>query len=186
MAGLDMVKLHKKAGEQTGKFIAGVKDDQWGKQSDCTDWSVRDLVNHIVSENLWVPDLIDGKTVEEVGDKYEGDVLGDDPVESYQKSIEGANEAISAPNALQKTVHLSYGDFPAEVFIGHRLIDLVVHGWDVAKSTGQNDQLDQEVVEAAWDVLQPQLKEMQGSGYFGTPVDVSDDAPVQDKLLGAL
>jgi uncharacterized protein (TIGR03086 family) len=183
---MDLIKLHKKAGEEAAKFIEAVKDDQWDKQSDCSDWTVRDLVNHIVSENLWVEDLMEGKTIEEVGDKYEGDVLGENPLASYERSITAANEAIDTPGSMDKIVHLSYGDIKASVYIGHRLTDLVIHSWDVAKSTGQSDELDPELVKALEEILKPQMKEMQGSGYFGTPVEVSEDAPLQDKLLGWL
>ena len=183
---MNLVELHKKAGEKVKEAISGIKHDQWEKVSDCPDWTLRDLVNHIVSENLWVPELMEGKTIDEIGDKFEGDCLGRYPLEAFDKSQRAADEAISKPGALKKIVHLSYGDIPAEVYIGHRLDDLVVHGWDILKYSGQEDELDQELVEGLWEIMEPQFGGMQGSGMFGSPVNVSKDGSLQDKLLGAL
>lgn len=183
---MDLIALHKKAGEKVGEYITGIKHDQWEEISDCSDWTVRQLVNHIVSENLWLPEMLEGKTIEEVGNKYEGDVLGRYPLEVFEKSKKAADESLEAPGVLEKTVHLSYGDNPARVYIGHRVIDLVIHGWDILKSTGQPDELDPELVEAVVELVKPDLSGFQGSGYFGTAVEVSEDEPLQTQLLGWL
>ena len=54
--------------------------------SDCEDWTVRELVNHIVTGNYWAAELGAGQTIEEVGDRLDGDVLGDDPLAAYDDS----------------------------------------------------------------------------------------------------
>src|SRR5690348_5146954 len=133
---MDLVRLHKKAGEEVARFISAIPHEDWEKESSNPGWTVRFLVNHIVSENLWVPELLEGKTIDQVGNKYDGDVLGKYPLKAFEDSQSAADEALSKEGVLQKEVHLSYGDFPAEVYIGHRLTDLVIHGWDIAKSTG--------------------------------------------------
>src|SRR5262249_706974 len=48
-----------------------------------SEWSVRDLVNHLVYEDLWAPPLLAGSTIAEIGDQFEGDVLGDDPQQAW-------------------------------------------------------------------------------------------------------
>src|SRR5260221_14575703 len=115
---MDNLELFKKAGENTTKFIEGVKDDQWNKLSNDAPWTVRDLVNHITSGNLWVKSLIEGKTIAEVGDKFDGDVLEDNPVQAWKDSLEDATQAFSAEGAMEKIVHLSYGDFPGKSYAG--------------------------------------------------------------------
>src|SRR5260221_13426802 len=113
---MDNLELFKKAGENTTKFIEGVKDDQWNKLSNDDPWTVRNLVNHITSGNLWVKPLIEGKTIAEVGDQFEGDVLGADPLKAWKDSLADATEAFSASGAMEKSVHLSYGDFPGKYY----------------------------------------------------------------------
>lgn len=183
---MDLVKLHKKAGEQVTKFIADVKHDQWGSQSNCTEWSVRDLINHIVSENLWMPEMLVGQTIDEVGDKYEGDVLGRYPLKAFEQSQKAADEAIAKPDALKKVVHLSYGDYPASLYISHRIVDLVVHGWDIAKSTGQEDNLDDELIQAAYEIIEPEVEDWRKSGILGPKIGFLEDADLQTKLLAIM
>src|SRR3954469_19360289 len=84
----------------THRLVAGVRHDQWNAPTPCTEWDVRTLVNHLVYEAKWAPDLFAGKTVEEVGDRYEGDQLGDDPVTTWRESSAAALAAITEPGTL--------------------------------------------------------------------------------------
>jgi uncharacterized protein (TIGR03086 family) len=72
------------------------------------------------------------------------------------------------------------------VYCGHRFLDVLIHGWDVATSTGQDTALDPELVEACIAVIEPQLDMLVGSGAFGTPLEVPDDADSQTRLLAML
>jgi uncharacterized protein (TIGR03086 family) len=81
---------------------------------------------------------------------------------------------------------VSYGPVPGSVYCGHRFLDVLVHGWDIAKSTGQDTRLDPELVDACWAVVEPQLEMLKASGAFGSDVEVADDADPQTKLLAAL
>jgi uncharacterized protein (TIGR03086 family) len=75
---------------------------------------------------------------------------------------------------------------PGSVYAGHRFIDVFIHGWDLAKATGQDPALDPELVAACAEVLEPQLGTLQGSGMFGTPVEVPAGADPQSRLLASL
>ena len=81
---------------------------------------------------------------------------------------------------------MSYGPVPASVYCGHRLIDVLIHGWDVAKSTDQDTNLPYDLVEACWEIVEPELEVLTASGAFGTPVTVPADADRQTQLLAAL
>ena len=87
---------------------------------------------------------------------------------------------------MEKPCAVSYGPVPGSVYCGHRFVDVLVHGWDVASSTGQDTLLDPELVEACLAVVEPQLDMLVGSGAFGTPLEVPDDAGPQTRLLAAL
>jgi uncharacterized protein (TIGR03086 family) len=183
---VDLPEVHAQALDATRRLAAGVGDQQWDDTSVCEDWTVRELVNHIVTGNYWAEELASGKTIEEVGDRLDGDVLGDDPVSVYDDSAARAAAAFRVPGAMDAPCAVSYGPVPGSVYCGHRFIDVLVHGWDVAKSTGQDTTLDPALVEACWAVVEPQLEQLEASGAFGTEVDVGDDADLETKLLAVL
>jgi uncharacterized protein (TIGR03086 family) len=183
---VDLPEVHARALDHTHRSIAGIKDDQWELQSDCEDWTVRELVNHIVTGNYWAAELGAGLTIEEVGDRLDGDVLGTDPVRVYDDSALVAAAVFRAPGAMEKPAAVSYGPVPGEVYCGHRLIDVLIHGWDVATSTGQDTTLDPELVEACIEVIEPQKEMLIATGAFGTPLEVAEGANRQTLLLAVL
>ena len=183
---VDLPNLHEQALEHSGRYVAGVSDTQWHDPTPDEEWDVRQLVNHVVSGNFWVTPLVGGKTIDEVGDKYDGDVLGDDPAAAYQQSAKEAAAAFNAPGALQAACAVSYGPVPGEIYAGHRFIDVLIHGWDLAKATGQDTTLPADLVEACFAVVEPQKELLAGSGMFGSDVQVPDGADRQTQLLAAL
>jgi uncharacterized protein (TIGR03086 family) len=183
---LDLPNLHDRALAATRRAVAGVGGDQWSSSTPCEGWDVRELVNHIVSGNCWAGELARGKTIEEVGDRLDGDVLGADPTAAYDESARAASDAFHAPGALEAPCAVSYGPVPGEVYLGHRLIDVLVHGWDVAKATGKDTKLDPELVEACWAVIEPQKDLLLGSGMFGADHTTPPGADRQTALLTLL
>ena len=106
--------------------------------------------------------------------------------DEYDASAKEADAAFSLPGAMERPVAVSYGPVPAEVYAGHRFVDVLIHGWDLAKATGQSTSLDPELVESCWSVINPQMELLRGSGMFGDQLDVPDDADPQTKLLTTL
>ena len=183
---VDLPEVHARSLDVTRRTIAGVGSDQWDLTSVCDDWSVRELVNHIVTGNYWAFELGGGKAIEEVGDALDGDVLGTDPLRAYDDSSLVAAAVFREPDAMERPCAVSYGPVTGSVYCGHRFIDVLVHGWDVAKSTDQDTTLDAALVAACWAVVEPQLDELGGSGAFGTTVKLPDDADPPARLLAAL
>jgi uncharacterized protein (TIGR03086 family) len=183
---VDLAEVHARALDSARRSIVGVQAGQWADLSTCEGWTVRELVNHIVSGNHWAAELAAGKTIEEVGTRLDGDVLGDDPMRAYDESATVAEAAFRAPGAMDAPCAVSYGPVPGSVYCGHRFVDVLIHGWDVARSTGQDTALDPGLVEACWAVVEPQLAMLTGSGMFGSDVVVAADADPQTRLLAAL
>jgi uncharacterized protein (TIGR03086 family) len=167
-------------------LVQGIGEDQWDRPTPCAEWDVRTLVNHVVSENLWVAPLLQGRTIEDVGDRFEGDQLGDDPVGAYERSAVSARSAAEEPGALQRPVAVSYGPVPGAEYLGHRLMDLLVHGWDLAAATGQDRTMDAEALDVLWPILEPQVPALAATPFFGPPIRVVDERPLADRVLGAL
>ncbi len=183
---VDLPEVHAAALNVTRGFVAGVGPEQWSGPTPCADWDVRALVNHIVSGNYWAAELGVGKTIEEVGDGLDGDVLGDDPTAAYLTSADLAAAVFRAPGAMQRPCAVSYGPVPGEVYCGHRFVDVLIHGWDVAKATGQDPALPPNLVEACIEVVEPQAELLAGSGMFGTGVDAAGSSDRQTQLLAML
>jgi uncharacterized protein (TIGR03086 family) len=182
----DLAALHRQALAAVRPVVAGIGSDQLAGPTPCDGWDVRQLLNHLVSGNLWAAELAAGATIEEVGDRLDGNVVGTDPLAAWDASAAAADAAFSAPGAMEAPCAVSYGPVPGEVYAGHRFVDVVVHGWDLAAATGQDTTLDPALVEACWDVLTPQLDLLQGSGMFGSASDAGPGADRQAQLLAAL
>jgi uncharacterized protein (TIGR03086 family) len=178
--------LHRQALDSTRTFIAGITADEWNNPTPCADWDVRALVNHIVTGNLWAAELATGRSISDVGERLDGDQLGDTPLQAYDDSASAAADAFEAPGALEAACAVSYGPVPGAVYAGHRFIDVLVHGHDIAVATGQTPALDAHLAEAAWEVIEPQLAGLQASGMFGSAPDGPPPTEPQRRLLEAL
>jgi uncharacterized protein (TIGR03086 family) len=155
--------------------------DQWDEDTPDDEWTVRDLVNHVTVEQLWAPHLLRGETIQQVGDRYDGDQLGDDPVETWNRAIEDALSSWS-DTSPDEVVHLSFGDVPALEYAEQMLLDLVVHGWDLARGAGLDERMNPVVVAHALAYFQENIDDLSGSGMFGVPGKTDSDDP-QDQLL---
>jgi uncharacterized protein (TIGR03086 family) len=186
---IDLVELHDRCGQRFVALVSGVGAAQWHDDTPCSEWDVRTLVHHLLYEQRWVPPLFDGMTVEQIGDRFEGDLLGDDSSNwpgLLASSMEEAHGVVSQPQALERTVHLSFGDVDGREYVMQLTADLAIHGWDLARATGQPDALDPDAVALLLPWTEANAALLSGSGMFGTPIDTGPDAPDSVRLLGLL
>lgn len=183
---MDLPQIHEQALSATGKVVERVAERQMDLPTPCDAWNVRELLNHIVSGNYWAKELAAGKTIAEVGDRLDGDTLGDDATAAYRTSATAAAAAFNAPGAMDAPCAVSYGPVPGSVYCGHRIVDVVIHGWDLAKATGQDTTLEPALVDAVTAIIAPQMDALAGSGMFGTTIGVGTDADAQTRLLSEL
>ena len=177
---------HTRALDATGRVVARIPADRWRVRTPCPEWDVRGLVSHLVSGNLWAAELGTVGTIEQVGDRLDGDLLGADPAAAYAASARAASDVFHRPGALDAPCAVSYGPVPGSVYAGHRLIDVLIHGWDLATATGQDAALDDDLVEACRQVVQPQIDMLRASGAFGEGKPVPPGASGQARLLAML
>jgi uncharacterized protein (TIGR03086 family) len=165
--------------------VERIGKDGWDRPTPCSDWDVRELVNHVCGEQLWAPHLVDGETIEQVGDRYDGDVLGDDPKATFRTAVEGSIQAFGRAG-LDAIVHLSFGDVPCAVYLEQMLTDAEVHGWDLAEALGEPAQLDPETASHLLPRMRAQEGLIRASGMFADGIEVPDDADDASALLALL
>ncbi|WP_336158775.1 TIGR03086 family metal-binding protein [Amycolatopsis sp. VC5-11] len=183
---MDLLAAHGSALDVFDAAVRAAGPGDWARGTPCTDWSVRDLVNHLAVEQLWVPHLLAGATLDEVGTRYDGDVLGDDPLSAWEKASAAAREAWLSPGALRRTVHVSFGLVPAEEYGWQMTLDLAVHGWDLATALGRPNPVPDVLAGRLLDVLRPMIDDWQGLGLFDPPVAAGRNAAAPDRLVALL
>jgi uncharacterized protein (TIGR03086 family) len=181
-----IAELHAQALDITGRIVAGIPPDRWHADTPCPGWDTQALLNHVVSGNLWAAELAGGATIESVGDRFDGDVLGADPAGAYAVSAIAAAAAFLRPGALDAPCAVSYGPVPGSVYAGHRFIDVFIHGWDLADATGQGTALDARLMEACRQIIEPQLELFRRAGALAAQLPVASDANPQARFLAML
>ncbi|MEV7611684.1 TIGR03086 family metal-binding protein [Streptomyces sp. NPDC089799] len=180
-----LLQWHAKALDLFGERVHAIREDQWDAPTPCTEWSVRDLVNHVTGEQLWTPPLVtEGRTVADVGDELSGDLLGADPVGAWDRAAAAARAAFAAPGSLDRTVKLSYGPALGSAYCSELTADCVVHTWDLCRGIGADDRLPDDLVEFAIKEVMPYADGLAASGLFAAPVEVPPGADAQTRLLG--
>jgi uncharacterized protein (TIGR03086 family) len=171
---VSVASLHERSVEAFSERVRAIQPgSEWDLPTPCTEWSVRDLVNHVAYGDLWVRPLLEGKTLEEVGDRFEGDVLGDDPVAGYERAAEDALAAVSQADLAVGKVHTSGGVIDASEYVSQRTMDNLIHAWDVARAIGASEDFDLGLVTFVLEMFEPH-----GGGppsMFAAPVEVPDD-----------
>jgi uncharacterized protein (TIGR03086 family) len=181
---MEVPAMLRRSSEEFGARVSQIRDEQWEAATPDTEWNVRDLVNHLVYENLWAPLLFAGSTVSEVGDRFDGDVLGPDPQAAWPAATVPALEAADAPGAMDRTVHLSFGDFPGREYAMQLFADHLIHAWDLARAIGADERLDAGLVDACTTWFAGGLEDAyRGFGAIAERPPVSPGADAQTRLL---
>ena len=133
--------------------LGAVRADQWRLRTPCTDWNVRQLVNHMTRGNLGYVALARGGSAAEFLAHRDADALGADPVGAYARSVRECLAAFRAPDALMRAVDYPLGRLPGAQALAVRSADTLIHTWDLARAVGGDERLDPALVGWADDRL---------------------------------
>ncbi len=170
--------------------IDQVRPDQWEQRT--PEWfhtgrqgaaSLREIVNYHAYDTAWVPDVLAGKTMAEVGDRYEHLKTAERPP-NYREFSDAAVAAARGLDDPERIVHLSYGDFPAREYLRHITSFRGFRAFDLARWIGVSTELRPDLVQGMWDVLSPDMEAWRAIGVYRAAVPVPMDAPVQNRLIG--
>ena len=168
------------------RLVDNTKPEQLDAPTLCTEWRVRDLLNHLTGgATMFALSVEDGA----VADDVIGQLLGTDQLGSDYKAavVSSSNRAVAAfdsPGALEKMVSLPFGTMPGAVALNIAIFDVTTHCCDLARATDQQVD-DEELLESALEIGRAMIgPEMRASGLFGPeqPAPAEGGAPA-DRLL---
>ena len=168
----------------TGAVVAGVRPDQWGEPTPCTELDARGVLNHLVRGNLLFAAIVRGEPRPGPGTDY----LGGDPLAAYQQAAAQLQEAFARPGVLESVYEAPFGTGPGAALVHVRIAEVLTHGWDLARATGQPGDFPDDVAERALARSRRRLTARpEGPGApFAAEVPVPPDAPAVDRLAGFL
>lgn len=175
---MDVEALHRTLVDSWVRTVEKVGADQWRLPTPCSEWDVRALVNHLVGEDLWTPPMLAGRTIAEVGDRFDGDVLGEDPAALARSAGTDARAAVATalagPAGGEAIVHLSYGDERLEEYLRQLCADHLVHSWDLAVAIGATPEADAEAVGTVADWFAERAELYRAFGIIGDRVELPE------------
>jgi uncharacterized protein (TIGR03086 family) len=174
----DPVVLYRAATDQAIAVVEAVRPDQLGASTPCSEWTVQQLVDHLVDGTTYLLSAAAGKDVQAA------QATG---VE-YRRRVEDVLKALALPGAMERTCLSPLGfEWPVSQAVAGTFMDVLIHTWDLARATGQDEKLDPDLVEACSAMFLPEMPERgRAAGIVGPAVDVGQDASPQDRLLAAM
>jgi len=163
------------------RLVAGTPLSSLEDPTPCTAWTVRLLLNHVITGTQWFTSLFEGQPAP---DRTVDQVL-DDPIAAFRLRADEFRAAMAAPGALEGSYHHPIGDLPGSRFVRMRMNEYVVHGWDLAQATGQSPEFADRIV---LDCLAMYSEMLEGrprepGGAYGTVVATAPDASPLDRLV---
>lgn len=172
------------AAAPTIEVVRGITADQLDAPTPCTDFDVRRLINHLL---FWGPSLEGAARKESVPPPVEedGHLAGSDWAAQLEAQTNRIVASWSDPGAWDGVTCMgSPQEMPADMIGGMMLGELVVHGWDLARATGQHPRWSHPVLEYTLDMVAKTAEQGRQMGVYGPEVPVPDAAPLLDRILG--
>jgi uncharacterized protein (TIGR03086 family) len=187
----DPIALFEKAALQVQEIMAGIRQGQADDATPCTEWNVRQVMNHVIGGAEVLAGSLEGNIPEGVGGVSPNSSYLDEPdvaklAQAYAGESARILNAAQRPGAMEAST--PGGMMTVPQFLIAMATDHIIHGWDLARATGQDDILDSDVVEAAYAMMtSPETASLvdmgRQAGFVGPAVAVPDDARLQDKLV---
>lgn len=179
---MDLLDLNRSALDLNLKLVADLEEPHLDLPTPCAGWTVYELLRHQVEGTLAFAAGVRGTAVEAPA--------SDDLVVAYRVAADAATEAFAADGALEREAEFpGYGLRKGKTLVAGHFVDTLVHVWDLCRALGIDSTLDEELATAAYRMARhyPTTPDVRGPGAaFALPVDVPEDAPITDRLVGLL
>ncbi|AGB22953.1 TIGR03086 family protein [Mycobacterium sp. JS623] len=173
------LSLYRAVTEQATVAIEAVHSDQLALPTPCTDWTVQQLIDHLVGGTEYLLSAAEGREATQWVDATGAD---------YRRGTAAVMDALMRPGVMDRTCISPLGfEWPISQAVAGTFMDVLIHTWDLARATGQDEGLDPEMVEACIAMFLPEMPERgRAAGIIGPAVEVGADASAQDRLLAAM
>ncbi len=185
----DWIALQARATDLYDAVLPAVTD--WDAATPCSEWTAREVLAHVVEEQLWVPGLLAGGTVDEVAEDLEDRLrrlhgaTGPDLAADWHTLRAPVAAAWQGTPVDSAEVQLSYGRAPVAHYLAQQTFDLAVHAWDLAVSQGMDLRWGDELEQAVLEFVRADLSDDPAPDLFSSPVPGFDggSVPPRDAAL---
>ena len=168
---MDLLDLYERGTEWTASKVPGAAG-KLEERTPCENWDVRTLLNHMIDTQQFFQATGRGEEANPPGPNPPA-LIGDDPAADFEESRQETMRVFREPGVIEKTG-------PS---LGIAFADSLIHGADLARATGQDDTMPDDLAGAAFAMLNGQLTDDRRGDAFKGAIEVPDDARAQDKLL---
>src|SRR4051812_29055982 len=118
---MDQLSVLRKAVDQTGRIVGGVSTEQFSDATPCSDWTVKQLLNHTIG----VVEMFDdaARTKPFNGEIFGGDLVGSDPGASYEQRAAKLRATIADAGAIDRTWTMPFGEVPGMLGCGFATLE---------------------------------------------------------------
>jgi uncharacterized protein (TIGR03086 family) len=169
--GPDLLDLYERASTWATEKVSGAAE-KLDARTPCDDWDVRTLLNHMLETERYFVSSARGEDASLPG-PIPPATLSDDPAADFEAARRDMLDTYAEAGAIEKTG-------PA---LGVAFSDLLVHGWDLARATGQDETMPAGLAAAAYGLVHGKFTDEQRKGIFKPEVPIGDDASPQERLL---
>lgn len=176
----EVSERYKRLSDAFAAKIAAVPADKWSSPSPCSEWTARDVVRHVVSTQGMFLGFV-GREIGEIPS------VDDDPAGAWDAARAQVQAVLDDPERASQEFDGITGRSTFEAAVGRFLcMDLVVHGWDLARSAGLDERIAPEDVGRVRKQAEEFGDALRSPGAFGPVVDAPNGADEQAQLLAFL
>jgi len=178
-ASFDPVELYRATTDRAIALLDAVRNDQLGSPTPCSEWAVQQLIDHLVGGTEYLLSAAEGRDPVPLTDATAAD---------YRAGVTNVLVALKVPGAIEKSCTSPLGfEWPVSAAVAGTFMDVLIHTWDLARATGQDEKLDPALVDACTAMFLPDMPEHgRAAGIIGPAVEVGEDVSPQDRLLAAM
>jgi uncharacterized protein (TIGR03086 family) len=179
VASFDPVALYRAATERAIVLLDAVCPEQLGAPTPCSEWAVQQLIDHLVAGTEYLMSAAEGRDPVPLPDAAAAD---------FRSGVTSVLVALKVPGVIDKSCISPLGfEWPVSAAVAGTFMDVLIHTWDLARATGQDEKLDPALVDACTTMFLPDMPERgRAAGIVGPAVEVGNDASAQDRLLAAM
>jgi uncharacterized protein (TIGR03086 family) len=177
---MDTVAAYEQARTATDRVVAGVRPDQMDNTTPCEGWDVRTLLGHLVGVLGTLNERIGGS--DPVGGEHPDDKLQ----AAYVIAADGLHAVIRPAGVLDRSYATPMGELPGGLLAECGVMDLTLHGWDLATATGQDYRIEDSLATHVLSFSEGFVSDQMRGHAFGAAIETPPDATAGERLLAFL